>query len=228
MTALTIHIDRWVATAYEDLSFFHQRQSAALKQQVALLSQRSPEQINRYLSIRAFRLREISRKTHKINPDGLYVVSKVLEDKNKNSDSFECSYLYGTTFYEPPLVLWTSDQLKEMWEYLLALPKNKYVLPFQDFLEEKIAEVILALYEYEDMLDQEIAPLEYVMLSSQAVPVHNALYSLAKDTLRGLREQARLFKNGNVPIFMQNDLAKKIKIAKNTVVILENSHPRNT
>lgn len=225
MTDIQIYLDGLVAEACEKLCFTYQRQRYIdLGEQSLLLAQRSIVEINRYLSGRALRLRESSRTSHKINPEELYVISR----GDKDEDSFECAYMYGLTYYEPPLILPTASQMGEMWEYLFLLPQNKQWLTFQDFFEKKIAEVISALHQYEDTLDQEVTPISYVLMSPQGVFVHNALYTLAREVLCGLRQQVSLFKKGGVPVFMQLDLVKKLQIAKKTLRILENLKPRNT
>lgn len=218
------YIDRAIVAAYQELSFTYQRQIySELESQAALLAHRSPEEINKYLSTRAYHLRQSSGKVRAINPEELYVIMHSKEDE----DSFECAYLHGFTYYEPPLLHLTTSQMKEMWEYLFTLPGNKQWMPFQDFFEKKIIEALSALHRYENMLEEEIVPLEYALMSSQGVSIHNTLYALAKETLAGLRGQVRLFKRGRVPVFIQHELARKLKIAKQTLYMLEHSKPRN-
>lgn len=228
MASLKKNLDQFVAAitdaAYEALSFTYQRQRYSdLREQAVLLAHRSPEDINKYLSTRAFRLRQTSGKVHIINPEEIYVINKGGKDEN----IFECAYMYGSTYYEPPLTLPTANQMREMWSYLLTLPGTTQWLPFQDFFEQKIIEVISALHQYEDMLEEEIVPLEYMMMSSQGVFVHNALYTLVEESLHSLREQVKLYKKGGVPVFMQHELAKKLKLTKQALTIFKKSKPRN-
>ena len=197
-----------------------------MKERAALLAQMSPEEVNRYLSSRAFALRETSGKSRAIIPDSLYVVVKEIEDEETMGKSFECGYFLGITYFEPPLILPTSNQLREIWEYLMTLPENRGWCEFQQFIERKIVEALYALQRYEEMLQLEVTSLHCALLSYEGVHIHNALYSQARETRVALNEQARLLKRSNAPIFMQNEISQKMNLAKRILAILVCEKPR--
>lgn len=213
----------FVEQAREELFFMHPRYTRDyIQQQAALLAQRSPEEVNRHLSARAFKLREACGKNRAVNVEQLYVIVR----ENEASDSFECGYLLGKTYFDPPLILPTSNQLKGIWEYLLTLPLNYGWCEFQQFVEKKIMEALHALQRYEEMLEGEIISLEYALLSREGVQIHNALYAHARETCNTLNEQERLLKKSKAPIFMQNENSEKMNLAKRVLTILVGAKAR--
>lgn len=190
-------LDKLVIEAKENLFFMHPKYTTDyIKQQASLLAQRSPEEVSRYLSASAFKLRQSCSKNHPVIPEELYVIIEEDED-----ETFGCEYILGKTYFDPPLLLPRSDQLKSMWEYYLTLPLNDGWCEFQEFVEKKIMASLQALRMYEDMLEREIISLEYALLSSEGTAIHNALYMHARETCSDLTEQSRLLKQTNAPLF---------------------------
>ena len=223
MDTLKTEIGKLTLEALSELFFMHPHHTYGyVKQLTALLSQRSCEEINKYLSTQAYKLRMSSGQNRSINPGGLYVVLKDCGD----GDSFECSYMLGETYFEPPLILPTDIQIKELWEYCLTVRVSYGFCTFQEFLEKKIAETVSALLAYEEMLDQEIVALEYALLSEQGVSIHNALYTKAQEVRVELRRQGSIFKKTKAPLFIRNDHTRKMKFSERILKILDSSKPR--
>ena len=223
MDTLKTEIGKLTLEALSELFFMHpQHTYGYAKRLAALLSQRSCEEINKYLSTQAYKLRVSSGQNRSIYPEELYVVLRDCED----GESFECSYLLGGTYFEPPLVLPSDTQIKELWEYCLRVSVQYGFCSFQEFLEKKITETVDALLVYEEMLDREIVALEYALLSEQGVAIHNALYIKAQETHAALCEQGALFKETQAPLFMRRDNIRKIKFAKQVIEILSSAKPR--
>ncbi len=223
MNTLKIKLGKLTVEALLELFFMRPRHTYEYaKQLAALLAQRSYEDINKYLSIQAYSLRNSSGKNRFINPRELYLVQKDCDE----CGSFECSYMLGETYFEPPLKLPTDNQITELWEYYLRMSERYGLCSFQEFFEKKITETIYALLSYEEMLDQEIVPLEYALLSEQGVLVHNALYGMAHENHTELHEHSRLLKRTDAPLFLQNEYADKLTISKRVLSILKETKPR--
>lgn len=223
MNNLKTELSKLTVEAVLKLFFMHSQQAHEYaKQLTALLSQRSCKEINRYLVTQVDCLRTASSKNRSINPTELYVVMRDCDD----GISFECSYMLGETYFEPPLILPTDVQIKELWEYFLRISAKPGFCCFQEFLEKQITETVHALRIYEEMLGQEIVALEYALLSEQGVPIHNALYAKAQESHVELYEQGVLLKETQAPLFMQRDNKRKMKLSRRVMEMLDLAKPR--
>ena len=193
-----------------------------LSEEVKILLQGSVEQMNQSLSRRALRLRQAYPRRTSIITEELYVVSV-----DRSEDCFECSYLYGETYYSPPIIIPTEKQLKEMWEYLRRFPVDYTWYEFEEFMESKVSEALFALSSYGEMLSHEIVPLEYVLASPQGVGVYKALLERASHSHNSLIENGKHLSRSDAPFFMCEANDKKKLLARKILKLLTEQRPRD-
>lgn len=200
--------------ALHELAFTYER-SGHIALQAEILAHRTPEEINCYLRMRVCKLRQICGRKRSILHDELYVVFK-----GREPNPVECTYLYGDTYHNPPLVFPTEEELKGMWEYAWMIAPGPFTCEFDRFFEKRVTELLEGLHAYERVLEGDIILLPYALRSAEGTAIHNALYAKAKEALDELREKGELLSRSKAPQFMQTANAKHLHTAKEVLHIL--------
>lgn len=209
--------------AVEELVFMRPSHTVEyIKKQAALLAQRSPEEVNRFLLTSTFKMRERASVSHVISPEELYVVTSDVE----GDGSFSCSYMYGGMYYNPPITIPKTEQLRELWEFHMKFHSGYGWTPFQDFVEKKIEEALHALCRYEDMLDMEIVSFEAALMSCEGVLIHNELYRQSVEAYSTFIEIRGFLKKEIAPHCMVVANRDAIKNTAQIIRIIRRAQPR--
>lgn len=209
--------------AVDELAFMQRHTTVGyIKKQAELLAHNSPEDVNRFLSTSVFRMRERASKHHTVSPKDLYVVTSLVDDEG----SFICSYMYGETYYSPPISIPRTRQLRELWQYHLRFHSTYGWYPFQEFVEKKIEEALQALYRYEEMLEMEIVSFDAALMSVEGVSIHNELYRQSVETYAALIEVRKFLQKEKAPHSMVVANSDALKSTARVIRIIRQSKPR--
>jgi hypothetical protein len=211
-------LQKLIAMSLYDLMFDYDRNQAF---QVELLVQRPIDEINRYLEMKAEKLRATCGKKHTVIPEAIYLVVS-----QADNGSITYGYMRGISYFLPKTALPSRQDLRKMWCYSLSVASDGVPYQFDSFVEKRINRALSELRDYERMLDADIFMLEYALLSDDGMQIHGLLQELASRKAEYWRHEIHVFRANCAPECMVQDAELRFHEAQMICGAIEAAKPR--